>query len=232
MRTAAQEALVQRRGSTEQVHQQPAIAAEVADHRDVARRLVLAVALRIAFGLLEQRPERLGQGKVVVDAGNALHGLAVTHGQALAVDVLQAADGRGAVVRDGDVFLRRQAAGHGRAPEQFVAELVQGEAVDLLQVRQGLRRIDLGRRDELQQRFGIVRGDLRMGQRRAQGGGVWRQRQLAIAVDPQAFTLDAVQAASEQGQVGALAEQGQAAGKKIAQFGILHASVAPIWGWT
>ncbi|MNP56157.1 hypothetical protein D3C76_1508610 [compost metagenome] len=104
--------------------------------------------------------------------------------------------------------------------------------MDFLQVRQRRRRIGLGGSDELQQRFRVVGGDLRMGQGRAQAGGVRRQRQLAIAFDPQAFTLDAVQATGEQGQVGALAEQGQAAGKKIAQFGILHASVAPIWGWT
>jgi len=49
--------------------------------------------------------------------------------------------------------------------------------------------------------------------------------------DTQAFALDAVQAMLQQGEVFALAEQGQAAVEKFAQVGFLHASVAPIWGW-
>lgn len=43
VRAATQEAFVQRRRGAEQVHQQPAVAAEVADQRDVGRRLVVAV---------------------------------------------------------------------------------------------------------------------------------------------------------------------------------------------
>jgi hypothetical protein len=43
------------------------------------------------------------------------------------------------------------------------------------------------------------------------------QRQLAIAIDAQAFTLYAMQALGKQGEVGVLAEQGQAAGEQVAQ---------------
>ena len=39
-----------------------------------------------------------------------------------------------------------------------------------------------------------------------------REGQLAIAVDAQAFALDTVQALGKQGEVGALAKLGQAAG--------------------
>jgi hypothetical protein len=38
------------------------------------------------------------------------------------------------------------------------------------------------------------------------------QRQLAIAIDAQALALDTVQALGKQGEVGALAKLGQAAG--------------------
>ena len=72
-----------RRGA-EQVHQQPAVAAEIANQGDVGGGLVVAFRQLAAFGLAQQRPEPLRQGEVVVDAGDALHGLAVTQRQALA----------------------------------------------------------------------------------------------------------------------------------------------------
>ena len=147
-----------------------------------------------------------------MDAGNALHGFAVTQGQAFAVDVLEFADMRAAITGDRNCFLVRQGAGHRRAPQVFAVQLAVGEAVDLLQIGQGRRRIRLGRCDEFQQRLGVVSGDLRMGQRRAEGGRVRREGQLAIAVDAQAFALDTVQALGKQGEVGALAKLGQAAG--------------------
>ena len=100
-----------------------------------------------------------------MDAGDALHGLAVTQGQALAVDVLEFADMRAAVTGDRNRLLVRQGAGHRRAPQVFAVQLAVGEAVDLLQIGQGRRRIRLGRSDEFQQRLGVVSGDLRMGQR-------------------------------------------------------------------
>ncbi len=93
------------------------------------------------------------------------------------------------------------------------------------------RRVGQGRGDELQQRFGVVGGDLFVGQRGTQGFRVRRLRQATFTGHAQAFTLDAVQALFEQGEVSALAEQGQAAVEKFAQVGFLHASVAPIWGW-
>ena len=83
--------------------------------------------------------------------------------------------------------------------------------MDPLQIGQGGLRVRLGRGDKFQQRLGIVGGDLRVGQRRAQGLRVRGQGQLALAIDAQAFALDTVQALGKQGEVGALAKLGQAA---------------------
>ncbi|MOA60902.1 hypothetical protein D3C78_1859110 [compost metagenome] len=56
------------------------------------------------------------------------------------------------------------------------------------------------------------------------------QSQLAVAVDAQAFALDAVQALGKQGEVGALAEQGQTAGEQVAQDCIPLRIVRPNMG--
>ena len=217
MRAAAQEAGIQGRRGAEQVHQQPAVTTEIADQGDITRRLVVAVAEGFAFVGVQQGPQRFRQGEVVVNAGNALHGLAVAQGQALAVHVLQAADIGVAVAGDRNHLFLGQRAGHRRAPQVLVAELAVGETVDALQLFQRLRRVGARGGDELQQRLGIVGGDLRVGQGRAQRLRVRGQGQLAVAVNAQAFAFDAVQALAEQRQVGALAEQGQATGQKRAQ---------------
>ena len=89
--------------------------------------------------------------------------------------------------------------------------------MNLLQLGQGCRRIGFGWGDELQQRFGIIGGDLRVGQCRAQCSRVRGQRELAVRINAQAFALDTVQALGQQGKVGAFAKLGQAAGEQVAQ---------------
>ena len=214
----AQEVGVQRRRGAEQVHQQPAVAAEVADQADVARRLIVTRVAAVVLGRPEQRPQRLGQRVVVVDAGDALHGLAVAQRQALAVDVLQPAGVGAAIAGDGNVRLVRQRAGHGGAPQVFAVELAAGETVDAFQLVEGLRRIGAGAGDELQQRLGIIGGDLLVGQRRAQGGRVRGEGQPALFIDPQGLAFDAVQRLAQQGQMSRLAQQGQATGELLAQL--------------
>jgi hypothetical protein len=87
-----------------------------------------------------------------VDAGDALHGFAVAQRQAAPVHVLEHAHVRAAVVGDGDVFFGRQLARHGLAPQQFVAQLAVGVAVDAIELGDGGRDVGFGRRDEFQQR--------------------------------------------------------------------------------
>ncbi|VVN49323.1 hypothetical protein PS619_06308 [Pseudomonas fluorescens] len=231
MRTTAQETGVERWRGTEQVHQQPAVTTEITDQCDVGKRLIIAVSADKSFGFTQQRPELFRQGEVVVNPGDALHGLAVPQGQTLAIDVLELTDVGGAVIGDRDVFLGRQRARHRWTPQVLVAEFAVGKTVNLVQARQRVGRVGQGGRDEFQQRLGVVGGDLFVGQRGTQGFGVRRLRQATFAGHAQAFTFDTVQALLEQREVSALAEQSQAAVEKFAQFGFLHASVAPIWGW-
>ncbi|MNH07916.1 hypothetical protein D3C79_673180 [compost metagenome] len=163
-----------------------------------------------------------------MDAGDALHGAAVAQGQALAVDVFELADIRAAVLGDRDVLLGRQRARHRRAPQVFVAQLAVDETVGLFEAFEHLGRVGQRWGDELQQRLGIIGGDLLVGQRRSQ---CFRMRGLGQATfigHAQAFALNTVQALLEQGEIGA--EQAQAAVEEVAQDVFLHASVAPIWG--
>src|SRR5690606_14406210 len=118
------------RGS-EQVHQQPGRAREVADQGRVAD--VAAFPRRVAVG--QPGPGRLGQREVVVHAGNALHDLAVAPGQAQAVDVLEHAGVGRAVPGDGDVGFRRQVRRHGLVPDRFTGIAQGDEAVDVGQFR-------------------------------------------------------------------------------------------------
>ena len=137
---------------------------------------------------------------------------------------------RAAVAGDRNRLFIRQRAGHRRAPQVFAIELAVHEAVDAIELGQRVARIDRGGGDELEQGFGVVRGDLPIGQRRAQRDRVTAQGQLAAFIDTQAFALDAVQALGEQGQVGMLAEQGQTAGEQVAQDCIPSRSGRPNMG--
>jgi len=100
--------------------------------------------------------------------------------------------------------------------------------VGLLEAFEHLGRVGQGWGDELQQRLGIVGGDLLVGQRRTQGLRMRGLGQATFRGHAQAFALNTVQALLEQGEIGA--EQAQAAVEEVAQDGFLHASVAPIWG--
>ena len=103
----AQKAGIQRRRRAEQIHQQPAVATEVANHADIARRAVVLRRACIAIIGLQHRPQSLRQREIVVNAGDTLHGLAVAQGQPLTVDVLEPADVGAAVLGDRDVRLAR-----------------------------------------------------------------------------------------------------------------------------
>ncbi len=145
-----------------------------------------------------------------MDAGDALHGLAVAQRQAAAVHVFQHAQVGLAVPGDFDVCLARQLAGHGLAPQQFATELAVGVAVDAVQLFQRGGDVAFGRGDELQQGFGVIGGDLRMRQGAAQRRRMRGRGQVAIRFNPQGFSLDAAQAAQHRA-VFWLGQQGQTA---------------------
>ncbi|PMQ08232.1 hypothetical protein JaAD80_27345 [Janthinobacterium sp. AD80] len=188
----------QRRRGAEQVHQQPAVAAEVADQGDIAFGLKLHRRAAVALVRAQVLPQFGRQRVVVVDAGDALHALAIAQRQAAPVDMLEHADVRTAIPGDRDVRVGGQPARHRMAPQHFVAQAAEDEAVQGVVAIEHGGRVLLGRRDQLDQRFRVIGGDGGMGQGRAQrqrmrGGG-----QVAAAVHAQRFAFDAAQSPGQQ----------------------------------
>ncbi len=100
-----------------------------------------------------------------MNPGNRLHQPAVAVAQAAAIHVLHVADVRVAVASDGDRLLAAQDAGHAVHPQLLVADVLVDELVDPGQELQGFVDGGDGRRDEFEQRLGVVRGDVWMRQR-------------------------------------------------------------------
>jgi len=114
--------------------------------------------------------------------------------QSHAVDALGAPHVRGAVTRDRDGFIGRQAARHARHPQHFVITLRLQHAVDEL-VHPGefaQRRLDAKVRasHDFNLGFAEIGGDMRIGQGRTQSRRMWRQGQRAVRLRTQAFLLD------------------------------------------
>ncbi len=120
--------------------------------------------------------------------GDNLHNAPVTVAQAPPIDVFHLADIGFAVSGDGNAGLAGQHAGHTGGPQDFVfTQAVIDEFLRVTEKLQGLSDIGQGRRDQFQQRLGIVRGDVGIGQCRSQGERMGRLRDATVAVDPQAL---------------------------------------------
>ena len=160
---------------------------------------------------LEHRPEPLRKRIVEVHAGNRLHHAAVAESEADAIHVLHAADIRTAVVRDRDLGVAAEHAGHARDPEQLVAELPIDELVDVAEVLLEFPGPVERRCHELDQGFRVVGRDVRMGQRRAERARMRRLRDMPLRRDPERLPLDALQAAREHALLARVHQAGQAA---------------------
>ena len=112
-----------------------------------------------------------------------------------AIHGLHAADVRSAELRDRNARVAIDDGRHRRRPEQFVAQVLVDELVQVEQVLQQLPAGAEGRRDELDQRLGIVRGDVLVGERGAQRARMRRLRDAAVGRDAQRFLFDALAAA-------------------------------------
>ena len=159
--------------SAEQVQQQEGVAAEIADQGEI-----------LFAGNLGQRP-------VVVDAGDGLHAPAVAVRQAHAVHAFGAAHVRRAIPADGNVLVGRQVTGHAGDPQHLVGQRAVSELVDLQQLFQAGLGCGMYAGDQLQLRFAVVGGDVRMRQRRAQRLRMRRHGQPAFRRGAQAFLFDA-----------------------------------------
>ena len=142
--------------------------------------------------------------------GDGLHHAAVAHQQPVAIDVLDAPRVRVAKACNRHRRLAAYDARHRRRPQQLLAQVRIDELVQVAQVLQQFLVVVEGRRDQLGQRFRIVGGDVRIGQRRAQRARVRRLRDVAIGRDPQRFALQAAPAARDQPLLAAVHQRSQA----------------------
>ena len=97
-----------------------------------------------------------------MDAGDGLHSPAVTMPQAVPVNMFHAAYVGRSVFGDGYAVIAINTTGHAGVQQDFIIQMFVNKLVYLMQIRQRVFDIGKRRRNEFNQRFGIVRGDRRM----------------------------------------------------------------------
>ena len=140
-------------------------------------------------------PHPLRERVVEMHAGDGLHHAAVAQSEPFAVHGLHAPDVRPAVLGDRNAGVAVDDRRHRRRPQQLIAEVLVDELVQVEQVLQQLPGSAEGRRDQLDQRLGIVGGDVLVGERRAQRARMRRLRDAPVGRHAQRFLFDALAAA-------------------------------------
>src|SRR6185503_13536569 len=100
-------------------------------------------------------------------ACDRLHRATVAMAEPAAIYGLHAADVRRAVIRDRNLVATAECARHAGRPQQLAPEPAMDEGVHVAEELQRLPRAVLRWRHELRERFGVIGGDVRMGERRA-----------------------------------------------------------------
>ena len=194
-----QEGFAQRRGGTEKIYQQPGVALKIAGQVEIAPGDIVLQRAVFSLQYLIQFPEFFRVGEVVMDAGDGLHLAAIAVAQTFPVDALHAPHVGAAVLGYRHVVIVADHAGHGVDPQHLITDMAVHIAVQLFEKLQRLVQLGAGWSNEFQQGFGIVRGDIGVGQRGAQRRRMWRLCQGAIGGNAQAFFLNA---AADAGQGG------------------------------
>ena len=210
---ALQERRADRRRVAEQVEDDPAVAAVVAQQREVRVGAESLPGVAALEQVGKHRPGMLGKRVIEVDAGDGLHDPAVAQPKPAAIDGLHPADVRRTVFGDRDALVALDRARHAGRPEQLVAQVPIDELVQVAEVLGQFPGLGKGRRHQLDQRLGIVGRDVLVGQRRAQRLRVGRRGDPASRRDPEGFLLDALEPALERGGGTAVHETRQAAFK-------------------
>ncbi len=130
-------------------------------------------------------------------ARDRLHHPAVTQAEAVAVHGLHASDVGVTVLRERNVRVALDGRGHAGRPQQFVPEMAINELVQVEQVLQQFPRSGERRRDQFDQRLGVVGRDVLVGQRRTELTGVRSRGKTPVRGHPQRLLLDALAAPLE-----------------------------------
>ena len=165
---------------------------EIADQVQITVGTKLLQATCVALDLLQSGPERIRHGEVVVYSGDDLHETAIAQGETLAVQGFHLPDIGGSILRNGNAFARVDRTGHAGHPQHLIVlEFLHGEAMDGFQFGKAAFDIGVDRGDEFQQCFGEVRGNKRVGQRRAQSRRMAGCGDMPRGGYPQAFLFNA-----------------------------------------
>jgi len=173
------------------------MAAKVADQREIRRVAIRARIFARVVRLLQRLPRIFRQREVVMDAGDRLHAPAVPMRQALPVDGLRAPEVRPSVARERNLVVRRQPAGHARAPQDFAVEMPIDELMQFGQLAHAGVGVDVHAGDQLDLRLAEVGGDVRMRQRGTERDRMRLLRQVPVGPRAQAFLLDAAAQCAE-----------------------------------
>ena len=207
---ALEERLAHHRRYAEQIQHDPAVAPIVAQQIEVARGDEIRAALAGLAHVRIRFPERQRERIVEMHARDGLHHAAVAQAEALAVNRLHAPDVRGAVLRDRNVRVALDGPGHARRPQQLIAQVAVDELVQVEQVLQQLPARRESGRHQLDQRFGIIRRDVLVGERRSERARVRGLRQAPHGRDPQRLLLHTLAPALQQLGLTAVDERGEA----------------------
>jgi hypothetical protein len=131
------------------------------------------------------RPELLGERVVEVHARDGLHHAAVAQAQTVPVNGLHAPDVGGAVLCDRDTGITVDGAGHAGGPEQFLTDVAIDELVQVAEKLGEFPGLGERRRDEFDQRLGIVRRQMLVRQGRSETGRMRRLRDASAWRDAQ-----------------------------------------------
>ena len=191
MFAAFDETARRRRRSAEQVEQQPGMAMEIPDQMQIALGAKVLERTAEAGDALVRLPEFLGHGEVVMQPGDGLHETVVAIRKSGAIQALEAADVGTAVTRDRHFAFQARRTGHARSPENLAPFHVrQRETMDVFQHPQAAFDALILGRDEFEQGFGEIGGDIRILQRRTEPRRMRPPGNTALGRNPQAFLLD------------------------------------------
>ena len=142
----------------------------------------------------QYRPGFLRERIIEMHARDGLHDAPVAQAESAPVDVLHAGHVRGPVLRDRNALITVDRARHAGCPEQLVADVAIDELVQVAEELGEFPGLRKGGRHQLDQRLGVVGGDVVVRERRPEGSRVWRPRDTPLWRHPERFLLDALQA--------------------------------------
>src|SRR6185437_14679284 len=123
---------------------------------------------------------------------------------------------------DGNVLVPGDRPRHAGGPQQLAAEMAVDELVQVEEVLQQLPSGGERRRDQLDQRLGIVGRDVLTGERGAERAWVRRRSEASLRRDAQGLLLQALAAALEDLRLAAVDERGQAPLEGDIEAGAAH----------